>query len=174
MMTLQMILIAHFMGYLHEEGDYSLTEAGFYLSLVLLGGMIGRVGLAWISDQFAQKREQLLILVMLSTVIFAISLPLILHFKNLMIIYCFLFGFIALGWYSLFITCVTEKSNPHYVGLTVSAALTINQLFIVIAPSLYGFMVTILSSHQLAMDSIAGIVALGALNLYRSTNKTCD
>jgi len=112
--------------------------------------------------------------VMLSTVIFAISLPLILHFKNFMIIYCFLFGFIALGWYSLFITCVTEKSNPHYVGLTVSAALTINQLFIVIAPSLYGFMVTILSSHQLAMDSIAGIVALGALNLYRSTNKACD
>ncbi|MGE7110111.1 MFS transporter [Lysinibacillus sp. NPDC047702] len=174
MMTLQMILIAHFMGYLHKEGHYSLTEAGIYLSLVLLGGMVGRVGLAWISDQFAQKREQLLILVMLSTVIFTISLPLALPLKNLMIIYSFLFGFIALGWYSLFITCVTEKSNPHYVGLTVSAALTINQLFIVIAPSLYGFLVTILSSYQLAMDSIAVIVALGALNLYRFTNKTCD
>lgn len=143
MMTLQMILVAHFMSYLHQEGGYSLTAAGQYLSLVLIGGMIGRVAIAWMSDQFfAQKREFLLMIVMASAVILIVLLPLMLHAEMLMLLGCFLLGFVALGWYSLYIACVTEQSNPHYVGLTVSAALTLNQFFIVIAPSLFGFMVT--------------------------------
>lgn len=172
MMTLQMILVAHFMSYLHQEGNYSLTEAGQYLSLVLLGGMIGRVAIAWISDQFfAQKREHLLIMVMASAVIFTVLLPFILQEKNLMPLFCFVLGFVALGWYSLYIACVTERSNPHYVGLTVSAALTLNQLFIVIAPSLFGLMVTVFSSYQLALDIVAIFIALGAVNLYRSLKR---
>jgi len=172
MMTLQMILVAHFMSYLHQEGDYSLTEAGQYLSLVLLGGMIGRVAIAWISDQFfAQKREHLLIMVMASAVILTVLLPFILQEKILMLLFCFLLGFVALGWYSLYIACVTERSNPHYVALTVSAALTLNQLFIVIAPSLFGFMVTVFSSYQLAMDIVAIFIALGAVNLFRSLKR---
>ncbi|MFJ8460512.1 MFS transporter [Lysinibacillus xylanilyticus] len=172
MMTLQMILVAHFMSYLHQEGDYSLTEAGQYLSLVLLGGMIGRVAIAWISDQFfAQKREHLLIMVMASAVILTVLLPFILQEKILMLLFCFLLGFVALGWYSLFIACVTERSNPHYVALTVSAALTLNQLFIVIAPSLFGFMVTVFSSYQLAMDIVVIFIALGAVNLFRSLKR---
>lgn len=40
MMSLQMIIIAHFMSYLHIEGDYSLTQAGEYLSLILIGGWL--------------------------------------------------------------------------------------------------------------------------------------
>ncbi|MGE7693855.1 MFS transporter [Lysinibacillus sp. NPDC094177] len=173
MMTLQMILVAHFMSYLHQEGGYSLTEAGKYLSLVLIGGMVGRVAIAWISDQFfVQKREHLLIIVMASAVILTMIFPLLLRAKMLMLLFCFLLGFVALGWYSLFIACVTEQSNPHYVGLTVSAALTLNQLFIVIAPSLYGFMVTTFSSYQVALNIVAIVVALGAMNLYRVTKNT--
>ncbi|TQR27483.1 MFS transporter [Lysinibacillus sphaericus] len=173
MMTLQMILVAHFMSYLHQEGGYSLTAAGQYLSLVLIGGMIGRVAIAWISDQFfAQKREFLLMIVMTSAVILIVLLPLMLHAKLLMLLGCFFLGFVALGWYSLFIACVTEQSNPHYVGLTVSAALTLNQFFIVIAPSLFGFIVTFFSSYQLALDIVAIFVALGAMNLYRVTQNT--
>lgn len=173
MMTLQMILIAHFMSYLHQEGGYSLTEAGQYLSLILIGGMIGRVAIAWISDQFfAQKREYFLMIVMVSAVILTVILPYMIHAKLLMLLFSFILGFIALGWYSLFIACVTEQSNPQYVGLTVSAALTLNQFFIVIAPTLFGFMVTIFSSYQLALDIVAAFVALGAINLHRSTKTT--
>ncbi|MEQ6353590.1 MFS transporter [Lysinibacillus sp. M3] len=173
MMTLQMILVAHFMSYLHQEGGYSLTEAGQYLSLILIGGMIGRIAIAWISDQFfAQKREYFLMIVMVSAVILTVILPYMIHAKLLMLLFSFILGFIALGWYSLFIACVTEQSNPQYVGLTVSAALTLNQFFIVIAPTLFGFMVTCFSSYQLALDIVAAFVALGAINLHRSTKTT--
>lgn len=172
MMSLQMILIAHFMSYLHQEGSYSLTESGEYLSLVLVGGMIGRVVIAWVSDQFFEKnRERLLFIVMVVTVGLTMGLPLILHVRLVMLPFCFLLGFVALGWYSLFIACVTEQSDPHFVGLTVSAALTFNQLFIVIAPTLFGFMVSVLNSYQVALFIIGIVVGLGAFNYYRKTIK---
>lgn len=173
MMSLQMVIIAHLMSYLHQEGGYSLTEAGKYLSIILLGGMVGRIVLAWISDRyFSQKRESLLVLVMVATFIMIGCLPFVMSAKSLMIIFCSILGFFALGWYSLYITCVTEQSDSQSVGLTVSAALTINQFFIVLAPTCYGILVALFSSHQLAMDLIAVIIIIGAFNLYRTTNSS--
>jgi len=170
MMSLQMIIIAHFMSYLHHEGGYTLTEAGRYLSVILFGGMFGRIVLAWMSDHyFAQKREPLLVLVMLATFLMVGCLPFVIHSKGLMILFCSLFGFLALGWYSIYITCVTEQSDSQAVGLTVSAALTINQFFIVLAPTVYGLLVTVFSSYQLALDVIAVMVILGAFHLYRTS-----
>ncbi|MCT6903844.1 MAG: MFS transporter, partial [Lactobacillus sp.] len=170
MMSLQMIIIAHFMSYLHHEGGYTLTEAGRYLSLILFGGMFGRIVLAWMSDHyFAQKREPLLVLVMVATFLMVGFLPFVIHSKGLMILFCSLFGFLALGWYSIYITCVTEQSDSQAVGLTVSAALTINQFFIVLAPTVYGLLVTVFSSYQLALDVIAVMVILGAFHLYRTS-----
>ncbi|MEQ6855881.1 MFS transporter [Lysinibacillus capsici] len=170
MMSLQMIIIAHFMSYLHHEGGYTLTEAGRYLSLILFGGMFGRIVLAWMSDYyFAQKREPLLVLVMVATFLMVGCLPFVIHSKGLMILFCSLFGFLALGWYSIYITCVTEQSDSQAVGLTVSAALTINQFFIVLAPTVYGLLVTVFSSYQLALDVIAVMVILGAFHLYRTS-----
>ncbi|MBU5254157.1 MFS transporter [Lysinibacillus capsici] len=173
MMSLQMIIIAHFMSYLHHEGGYTLTEAGRYLSLILLGGMLGRIVLAWMSDQyFAQKREPLLVLVMVATFLMVGCLPFVIHSKGLMIIFCSVFGFLALGWYSIYITCVTEQSDSQAVGLTVSAALTINQFFIVLAPTVYGLLVAVFSSYQLALDVIAVMVILGAFHLYRTSQSS--
>ncbi len=173
MMSLQMVIIAHLMSYLHQEGGYSLTEAGKYLSIILLGGMVGRIVLAWISDRyFSQKRESLLVLVMVATFIMIGCLPFVMSAKSLMIIFCSILGFFALGWYSLYITCVTEQSDSQSVGLTVSAALTINQFFIVLAPTCYGLLVALFSSYQLAMDLIAVMVVIGAFNLYRTTNSS--
>lgn len=173
MMSLQMVIIAHLMSYLHQEGGYSLTEAGKYLSIILLGGMIGRIVLAWISDcYFSQKRESLLVLVMVATFIMIGCLPFVMSAKSLMIIFCSILGFFALGWYSLYIACVTEQSDSQSVGLTVSTALTINQFFIVLAPTCYGLLVALFSSHQLAMDLIAVMVIIGAFNLYRTTNSS--
>lgn len=170
MMSLQMIIIAHFMSYLHHEGGYSLTEAGRYLSLILLGGMLGRIVLAWMSDHyFAQKREPLLVLVMVATFLMVGCLPFVIHSEGLMIVFCSVFGFLALGWYSIYITCVTEQSDSQAVGLTVSAALTINQFFIVLAPTVYGLLVAVFSSYQLALDVIAVMVILGAFYLYRTS-----
>lgn len=111
MMSLQMIIIAHFMSYLHHKGGYSLTEAGRYLSLILLGGMLGRIVLAWMSDHyFAQKREPLLVLVMVATFLMVCCLPFVIHTEGLMIVFCSVFGFLALVGIP-FISLVS-RNNP--------------------------------------------------------------
>lgn len=131
--------------------------------------MVGRVAIAWVSDQFfEQNREKLLFLVMVVTVVLTVILPLVINAKLVMLLFCFLLGFVAIGWYSLFIACITEQSDPRYIGLTVSSALTLNQVFIVIAPSLFGLIVNILNSYQIALYIAGIIVALGAINLYRT------
>lgn len=136
--------------------------------------MIGRVALAWMSDQFFEhNRERLLLIVMVVTVILTVMLPLIIHveIKIWMLLFCFLLGIVAIGWYSIFIACVTEQSDSRYIGLTVSSAMTLNQIFIVIAPSLFGLVVSILNSYQLALYLVGLAVALGAINLYRANIK---
>lgn len=49
-----------------------------------------------------------------------------------------------------------------------TSALTLNQLCIVIAPTLFGFMVNMLHSYQFAFIIVGMIVYLGAVNLYRT------
>lgn len=109
---------------------------------------------------------------MLATFVMVACMPVVLHAKSLMMLFCGVMGFFALGWYSLYIASVTEQSDPQSVGLTVSAALTINQFFIVLAPSIYGLLVTILSSHQMALDIVAMMVIVGAFYLSRTTNSS--
>ena len=50
MMSLQMVLVSHLMSYLTNEVHTSLHHAGTLLSIVLIGGMFGRILLAWASD----------------------------------------------------------------------------------------------------------------------------
>ena len=51
MMSLQMVLVSHLIGYLTNEVHTSLHHAGTLIeSIVLIGGMFGRILLAWASD----------------------------------------------------------------------------------------------------------------------------
>ena len=43
-----------------------------------------------------------------------------------------LLGFFAIGWFSLFITEVAESASEESVGMTVSFALTLNQIAIIL------------------------------------------
>ncbi len=71
-----------------------------------------------------------------------------------------------------FLLLVSQSNRIlRFIGLTVSSALTLNQLFIVIAPSLFGLVVNLLNSYQHALY-LAGIsVALGAIKFIQSKNK---
>ena len=64
-----------------------------------------------------------------------------------------LFGFFAIGWFSLFIVFVSERSDPQFIGLTVSFALTLNQFAIVLAPTLFGIFVDYFHSYTVRLVS---------------------
>ena len=50
MISLQLIILAHLMSYLSSTLNISLSVSGILLSFALIGGALGRILLAWISD----------------------------------------------------------------------------------------------------------------------------
>lgn len=166
MMSLQLIVVAHLMSFLHNTLKISLNLSGTFLSVALLGGMLGRVVLAWISDYLfngnRSKPLQITIGCTFLTLICLIYLP---SFMPLWAtgILCFVLGFLGIGWYSLFIVLVSEKANPNFIGLTVSFALTLNQLFIVIAPSFFGLLVDSFKGYKIPFLLVAFFILVGGI-----------
>ncbi|MGF6947800.1 MFS family permease [Neobacillus sp. B4I6] len=79
-------------------------------------------------------------------------------------------GFFGMGWFSLFIVLISEKSNENFISLTVSVALTINQFFIVIAPSLFGILIDIFKGYKVPFFLVAILICIGSIWLKISEN----
>ncbi|MEB9686461.1 MFS transporter [Bacillus thuringiensis serovar pingluonsis] len=166
MMSLQLVILAHLMSYLTNTLDLSLKISGGLLSLTLFGGMFGRIILAWISDRlFNGNRSKPLQLTILLTAITVMILIYLLPFLPMwgISILCFSLGFLGLGWYSLFIVLMSERSDPNFIGLTVSFGLTLNQIFIVLAPSLFGLLVDYFKSYKIPFLLLTVLICIGGM-----------
>lgn len=143
MISFQMIIPAHYVSFLHHTEQLSLQQAGFVLSLAMIGGVVGRIALAAISDRFfSTKRFLLLLITLFLTGCFTVLFPFMIHQALwLFSSYSFILGFFAFGWYSLYIVSISEQADERLMGLTISTALTINQLFIIVSPALFGLLV---------------------------------
>lgn len=171
MISLQMIIVAHFMSYLTKAIKMDFTSAGMLLSVTLLGGMVGRIVLAWVSDYVynGNRRTPLQATVWVTVgLIIAISyIGFTLPFWLLAAV-CFSLGFFAIGWFSLFIVLIAEKADDRFIGLTVSIALTLNQFAIVLAPIWFGLLVDGFRSYALAFSTVACFIACGGIWLKKS------
>ena len=176
MISLQLIILAHLMSYLSSTLHISLSISGALLSVVLIGGAVGRILLAWISDNlFNGDRSKPLQLTILLTVITLIVLVYLLSYLPLWGVYilCFVLGFLGVGWYSLFIVLMSEKADKEFIGLTVSFGLTLNQIFIVLAPSLFGLLVDYFNGYKLPFFLLILFILIGGvwLNFAERNNK---
>jgi MFS family permease len=176
MISLQLIILAHLMSYLINTLNISLSISGTLLSVALIGGAIGRILLAWISDNlFNGDRSKPLQLTILLTVITLIILVYVLSYLPLWGIYilCFVLGFLGVGWYSLFIVLMSEKADQDFIGLTVSFGLTLNQLFIVLAPSIFGLLVDYFNGYKIPFFLLILFISIGGiwLNITEGNNR---
>lgn len=146
MISLQMVLIGHFINFLITAKSISSVLAGKIFAVTLFLGMLGRIVLAAVSDSFykGNRQKPLFISVVASFILIFI---LILNIYNFSVWGLFLFsgllGFFGIGWFSLFMVEVAEKSRNGSAGITVSFALTLNQIAIILAPPIFGFIVDV-------------------------------
>ncbi|KRD90448.1 MFS transporter [Bacillus sp. Root147] len=172
MISLQMIIVAHFISYLTKAMKVDFASAGMLLSVTLLGGMVGRIALAWLSDHVysGNRRSPLQATVWVTAgLIIAISyIGFALPFWLLAAV-CFSLGFFAIGWFSLFIVLIAEKADDRFIGLTVSIALTLNQFAIVLAPIWFGLLVDWLQSYAWAFSTAACLIACGGMWLRKES-----
>jgi len=81
-----------------------------------------------------------------------------------------LLGFFSIGWFSLFIIEVAETASEESVGMTVSFALTLNQIAIIVAPVLFGYIVD-QEGYTYAWLCIVVLLSISVLSLYRENKK---
>lgn len=166
MVSVQLIIVTHLIGFLKDAFHMNLGLAGSLLSLALVGGMFGRVILAWISDNLFQgnRSKPLQMTIWLTVFIIIILLLSSTHLSLWAVgLLCFFFGFLGIGWYSLFIVMIAERSDHRFIGLTVSFALTLNQFFIVASPALFGLLVDWTNGYILPFGLLAAAISIGGI-----------
>ncbi|AIM12754.1 major facilitator family transporter [Bacillus anthracis] len=144
MISLQMVLVGHFMKFLAGEQSITSIVAGTVFSVMFFSGMIGRVALAAISDVFYKGNRRIpLFIAVCASIGLILLLVMSIHTITSGVLYSVsaLLGFFSIGWFSLFIAEVAELASEESVGITVSVALTLNQIAIIVAPVLFGYIV---------------------------------
>lgn len=173
MISLQMVLVGHFIKFLVMEQSITPILAGKVFSIVFFSGMIGRVVLAAISDLlYKGNRSTPLFISVCTSIGFILILVLGIHTTTNEVLYgvSALLGFFSIGWFSLFIVEVAESASEESLGMTVSFALTLNQIAIIFAPVLFGYIVDE-KGYTYAWLCIVVLLSISAVSLYSKNKK---
>lgn len=173
MISLQMVLVGHFMKFLAGEQSITSIVAGTVFSVMFFSGMIGRIALAAISDVlYKGNRRILLFIAVCASIGLILLLAMNIHTIMSGVLYSVsaLLGFFSIGWFSLFIAEVAELASEESVGITVSVALTLNQIAIIVAPVLFGYIVDE-KGYAYAWLCIVVLLSISAVSLYRKNKK---
>ncbi|AJH73266.1 sugar (and other) transporter family protein [Bacillus cereus ATCC 4342] len=170
MISLQMVLVGHFMKFLVREQSITSIVAGTVFSIMFFSGMIGRVVLATISDVFYKGNRRIpLFITVCASIGLVLLLVISIHTITSGVLYgvSALLGFFSIGWFSLFIAEVAELASEESVGITVGLALTLNQIVIIIAPVLFGYIVDA-KGYTYAWFCIVVLLSISAVSLSRN------
>lgn len=173
MISLQMVLVGHFMKFLAGEQSITSIVAGTVFSVMFFSGMIGRIALAAISDVLYKGNRRIPLFIAVCASI-GLILLLVMNIHTIMsgVLYSVsaLLGFFSIGWFSLFIVEVAELASEESVGITVSVALTLNQIAIIVAPVLFGYIVDE-KGYAYAWLCIVVLLSISAVSLYRKNKE---
>ncbi|WP_436865605.1 MFS transporter [Bacillus fungorum] len=170
MISLQMVLVGHCMKFLAGEQSITSIIAGTVFSVMFFSGMIGRIVLAAISDVFYKGNRRIpLFIAVCASIGLILLLVMSIHTITSGVLYGIsaLLGFFSMGWFSLFIAEVAELAREESVGITVSLALTLNQIAIIIAPVLFGYIVDE-KGYTYAWLCIVVLLSISAVSLSRN------
>ena len=173
MISLQMVLVGHFMKFLAGEQSITSIVAGTVFSVMFFSGMIGRIALATISDVLYKGNRRIpLFIAVCASIGLMLLLVMNIHTITSGVLYgvSALLGFFSIGWFSLFIAEVAELASEESVGITVGLALTLNQIAIIVAPVLFGYIVDE-KGYAYAWLCIVVLLSISAVSLYRKNKK---
>lgn len=173
MISLQMVLVGHLINFLVMEQSITPILAGKVFSVMFFSRMIGRITLAAGSDLCYKGNRRIPLFISVCTSIgFILMLVMGIHTITSEFLYVVsaLLGFFSIGWFSLFIIEVAETASEESVGMIVSFALTLNQIAIIVAPVLFGYIVD-QKGYTYAWLCIVVLLSISVLSLYRGNKK---
>lgn len=140
LVSAQYAILTWLMLYLRDHAHIALTRGAWFLALAQAAGVAGRVGLAAWSDRAPARRFRLLSLSMIAVAggfVVLLLVPPQTPEPALALLAAWL-GFFGLGWYGPWVAYLADTAPADKVGLTLGAAMAINQLGIIGAPPLLG------------------------------------
>ncbi|SMG05777.1 MFS transporter [Paraburkholderia susongensis] len=144
MVTFQYTFATHAIPFVAARFHYSVVTAALLFSASQWLGILGRVGLAWISDRFWPNRRVrslgFSMAICVAATISLLVLPTSTTNAALTAIFCVI-GLFGVGWYPLYLLQIAEMAPKSAVASTISFSMTINMISICIMPPLFGVIV---------------------------------
>lgn len=165
--SVQRCLLTFTVIYLVAERGYSLIEAGIMLSLIQVGGILGRLAWGWIADRYSSTAVLLIVAVVSVIDTFAL-MGLNADWPRIAVYAVFfIFGAAALGWNGVLHAETARLSPPGLASVVAGGSTFFVFGGVLIGPSIFALMYTLIGSYSatfmlLAMSSAAG----GALVLF--------
>ncbi len=158
--------------YLVEARGLSISRAGLGVSLLMVGGVVGRLLWGWGSDLFPKRRLRIL---QALSFLGAISITMVwtVPIGVLPVALAFI-GICTVGWNGVYIAAIAEASVPRDVGRTTGASLSMINLGAVITPLATGFIVQTTHSWAYGWISCSALSLLGmaAISFSRIKSET--
>jgi len=147
----QISLVTYIILYLKDVKNFDLILAAFCLTLVNIGGILGRVFWGMVSDWlFKGSRKALLkiivSLIFLTSLILALNMPLSLV---VLFVVLFIFGFSAMGWNGIFLAFIGELADKDTAGRAVGLCMMLTFIGNLIGPILFGKILDMTRSYSL-------------------------
>jgi MFS family permease len=145
--------------YMVEARGFTASRAGLAAALLLAGGVVGRPLWGWVSDLFPEQRLSHL---QAASVLGAVSITLVWVVPDgalppvLVAV-----GMCSVGWNGVYVAAVAEAGDPHQVGWTTGASLTMINLGAVGCPLLTGLVVQLTHSWSYGWLCCALVSLLG-------------
>ena len=156
---------------LRDHANIPLTRGAVFLALAQAAGAVGRVALAAWSDRLPGLRFRALTLSMIAVaggVLILLFVPPQTPEAALALLALWL-GFFGLGWYGPWVAYLAETAPADQVGLTLGAAMALNQLGIMGAPPLLGLVHDLTGGYTALWACVVATLALSyALTARRS------
>ena len=146
----QISLVTYIILYLKDVKNFDLILAAFCLTLVNIGGILGRVFWGMVSDWlFKGSRKALLkiivSLIFLTSLILALNMPLSLV---VLFVVLFIFGFSAMGWNGIFLAFIGELADKDTAGRAVGLCMMFTFIGNLFGPILFGKILDMTRSYS--------------------------
>lgn len=161
--AMQRCLITFVVIYLVAERGYSLIEAGVMLSVLHVGGIVGRLAWGWIADRYSST--VVLIAVAVISVLDTFALMALSADWPRFIVYAifFIFGSAALGWNGV-LHAETARLSPKGLASVVAGGSTFFVFGgVLIGPSIFAALYWVIGSYSATFALVAVGAAAGGV-----------
>ncbi|WP_189302438.1 MFS transporter [Streptomyces albospinus] len=138
----QFAVTAHLMLFARDHFHRPLAEGAVLLTLLQIGGVTGRVALAYVSDRTRRSRLSIVRIGMVCSALLLVLLP-VLPARTpfgLLAAATVVLGFFAIGWYGPWVAHIADAAPTHGIGRATGGAMAANQIAVIAAPPLLGLL----------------------------------